>query len=356
MRGLVYKICSRLTPLGFSGAVINWGRMEVGYSGSSPACTMQGSLFTSPIVMLKRFKTSRSNGEPFHYDPLEGIQRDVATETVKRGADELVRSLLPAFAPPEAVMKAKQHILQHPINELIAAEKVVVTHTVNEKGEETRAGLPPCSLDEALQLAREKGVQLVQMAYKNGTAYCRIRDEKSQLLQLVQQELDAAEAASSSQKKKKPMLQHQFRDVVDAHFIGWKSKKIIADLKKGHPVKLVIREYQNWEGALEKLREMCRAVQKVGEAEKVPHLYTSIIANSTEVSVSYAPPVSSGGGGKTLTIKHPVEKDWAHAKKRMEEACRKSGRFGTYVKVPSMKPRNLGETTYRVDKYGRRME
>lgn len=303
----------------------------------------------------------RGDEEEYQYDPMEGVQRDAARESARKSADALLRQLLPAYAPPSAFTKAQQYLLQHPIDGLITASKVHVTHIANDKGEEVKANMPPCGLDSALQRASDLGLNLVQMGGKDDTAFCRIRDEKPHILQLVRKELEAAEASASAsagqqQRRKKETLQHVFRDVVDAHFIGWKSKKIVQDIQKGHPVKLVIREFQSWEGAILKLQEMCRAMQKVAETQKIPHHFTSINANSTEVSIQFSPPVGGGSDKGKVLIKYPMEKEWSNAKKRMEEACRKSGRLGTYVKAGAMKPRSLGETTYRVDKYGRRIE
>lgn len=305
-----------------------------------------------------------SERDEFFYDPMEGVQRDAAVETAKKSADAVLRELLPSHAPPEAFAKAQKYLLEHPINELIDATMIHITHVANAEGEEVKAAggmvRSPCDRDTAIRQAREKGLDVVMMARRGDTAYCRIRNEKNHVLHLVKKELDAAaEAAETAGRpsKVKDLLQHQFRDVVDAHFIGWKSKKIVQELKKGYPVKLVIREFQNWEGAILKMKEMCKAIQRVAEGEKVSHHFSSITANANEVSVMFSPSVNRGNSGnKVVQIKHPIEKEWAYAQKRMEDSCRKSGRFGTYMKAPQLKPRCLGETTYRVDKYGRRIE
>lgn len=305
---------------------------------------------------------SEKTNVDFHYDPIEGIQRDVAIATAQRSAEAVLRELLPPHAPPEAFSKARQYLLEHPINELITEPNIQITHIANAEGEEVKStgGGSRMERSAAIRQAREKGLDLVLMGHKGDTAYCRIRNEKAHVLQLVKKELDASAITEESAErltKMKEVVQHQFRDVVDAHFVGWKSKKIVQDIKKGHPVKLVIREFQNWEGAILKLKEMSKAIQHVAEGEKVSHHFSSITANMNEVSISFSPSVRKNDpGSKSVHIKHPIEKEWANAKKRMEESCRKSGRFGTYMKSPQLKPRCLGETSYRVDKYGRRME
>lgn len=323
--------------------------------GSSSLLLPNKLPFTSP-------EPSEKTNDDFHYDPMEGIQRDAAKATAQRGAEAVLRQLLPPHAPPEAFSKARQYLVEHPINELITEPNIQITHIANAEGEEAKStgGGSPVERSTAIRQAREMGLDLVLMGRKGDTAYCRIRNEKTHVLQLVKKELDAsASAAESADRltKTKEVVQHQFRDVVDAHFVGWKSKKIVQDIKKGHPVKLVIREFQNWEGAILKLKEMCKAIQHVAEGEKVSHHFSSITANMNEVSISFSPSVrKNDAGSKALHIKHPMEKEWANAKKRMEDSCRKSGRFGTYMKTPQLKPRCLGETSYRVDKYGRRME
>lgn len=341
------------------------------FSESRPAHSassgwMQGSrrlLFSHEQPNFSSHSPPGDAAEEFVYDPMEGVQRDVAVETAKKSVDAVLRELLPPHAPSEAFAKAQKYLLEHPINELIMSTNIQITHITNTEGEEVKVtgagGSSSCDRDAALRQAREKGLDLVLMGRKGDTAYCRIRNEKDHILQLVKKELDAAAAVESSGRptKIKELIQHQFRDVVDAHFIGWKSKKIVQDIKKGHPVKLVIREFQNWEGSILKLREMCKAVERAAETDKVSHHFCSITANANEVSIMLSPSVNrSGSGNKGVQIKHPIEKEWANAKKRMEDSCRKSGRFGTYMKAPQLKPRCLGETTYRVDKYGRRIE
>eukprot|EP00796_Vickermania_ingenoplastis_P012901 gene12901-8761_t len=285
---------------------------------------------------------------------MEGVSRDAAAESAKQNAETWLRSVLPRGAPAAAFAKARQYVQQHPVDELIASPVVQVTHILNTSGEEEKSGWPKMDLEEAKRRASDRQLNLVMMARKDDVAFCRIRDEKAVILALVKKELEAAEEqASGAPKKVKNMIQHPFRDVVDAHFIGWKSKKIVEDLKKGHPVKLVIREFQNWEAALLKLQEMCAAMQKVAESGKIPHHFTGITASSTEASIIFSPPAP--GSGKAV-IRYPGNKEWENARKRMEDACRKSGRFGTYMKTGALKPRSLGQTTYRVDKYGRRIQ
>lgn len=290
---------------------------------------------------------------PFEYDPMSNVSSDAAKEASRRKSESVVRSLLPPNAPPAAFTKALQYVLSHPVNELITTPLIQITHISNAAGEEEKVSLPPCELAEALKRAKDSGFELVAMGANAQVSFCRVQDMKKSLLLLVKKEMEAAAEADGAQppSKQRSTITHQFRDVVDAHFIGWKSKKILDDLAKGHPVKLVIKEFQSWDGALLKLQAMCTAMQKSAEARKLVHHFTSITANATEASVIFAPPAR----GRSGTLRYPGAKEWGAARKRMEDACQKSGRQGTYMKTSQMKPRSLGETTYRVDKYGRRI-
>lgn len=286
------------------------------------------------------------------YDPMAGVQRDLATQQSVRQAAAIARRLLPSGAPASAVTRTQQYLTEHPIDELITASSIQITHIANAAGEEEKVRLV-CDREAALSKAKSLKLNLVKMGGKDDTAFCRIRDERARILKLVESELQEANPTPQQTEKKKNVIQHQFRDVVDAHFIGWKSKKIVADIKKGHPVKLVIREFQNYESALLKLQEMCRAMQRVAEEGKVPHHFTSITASSTEASISFSPPAT---GKNSTLIKYPTQKEWDTAHAKMGESCKKSGRLGTYAKTGFLKPRNVGQTTYRVDKFGRRLE
>jgi translation initiation factor IF-3 len=329
----------------------------------------------------------------FEFDPMAGVRHDAAVETAKKNIDSVIEELAPPNAPPEALAKIRTYLVQHPVDVLILHAEVQITHIENpETGAEERVHLSPMDIQDALEQAKLRKMNLVQMGSRgNELAYCRIRRERPWILKLVQAEMEQAEglmgdpailtspatdtngggaataadgaAQASAQTrqpsqyvgKTKPLIDHQFRDAVDAHFIGWRSKKIVQDIRKGHSVKVTIKDFQSPEAAIHKLREMCNAMKMYAEGENISYHFTSIVANDREASITFSPPSASKSGTVAKGVKHPTEKEWANALQRMEDACQKAGRHGTYMKSNKLKMRNMGASMYRVDKYGRRV-
>ncbi|KAG5476661.1 hypothetical protein CUR178_03834 [Leishmania enriettii] len=333
---------------------------------------------------------SEENPFAFEFDPMAGVRHDAAVETAKKRVESIVEELAPPNASSEALEKIRSYLRQHPVDTLILHAEVQITHMESpDTGAEERVHLTPMGIKEALEEAQLRKMNLVQMGARGDElAYCRIRRERPRVWKLVQPEMDLvsgltgtpatnnAVAAQHQEPQKhdtgrgdnqtdrplqylgktKELVDHAFRDAVDDHFIGWRSKKIVQDIRKGHPVKLTIRDFQCPEAAVHKLREMSNAVKTYAEEQRIYHHFTSIIGNEREASLTLSPPMANKSGTISKTVKHPSEKEWAHTLKRMEDACQKAGRRGTYVKSKKLKMRNLGATTYRVDKYGRRMD
>nr|CCC91278.1 conserved hypothetical protein [Trypanosoma congolense IL3000] len=311
-----------------------------------------------------------SKDDEFVFDPTLSVQRDAAVKTAKESLDNILQGLVPSRASEEARQKVRAYLQQHPIDTLITQPRVQITHLEDkESGTESKISLSPCDLSEALQQAQERGMNLVQMGTRGDVAYCRIRNEMPRVQALISAELEAlseqeaqqsergdGRGAAKSEGKMRELIDHAFRDAVDAHFVGWRSKKIVEDIKKRHPVKLTIKEFQSPEAAIGKLREMCLAMQRHAEELVVYHHFTSIVANDREASITFAPSLPRPQSDAWKHIKYPGEKEWASALKRMEEACRKSGRYGTYAKSNKPKMRSLGQTAFRVDKYGRKID
>ncbi|KAG5476388.1 hypothetical protein LSCM1_04091 [Leishmania martiniquensis] len=326
----------------------------------------------------------------FEFDPVAGVRHDAAVETAKKSLESIVEELSPPNASSEALAKIRSYLKQHPVDTLIVHSAVQITHIENpDTGAEERVHLSPMDIKEALKQAQLRNMNLVLMGARGDElAYCRIRRERPWVWKLVQPEMDlvsgltgtpaTGDAVTAPQQeqqkhgtgsgdgeadrprqylgKTKELVDHAFRDAVDAHFIGWRSKKIVQDIRKGHPVKLTIRDFQSPEAAVHKLREMSNAVKSHAEEQRVYHHFTSIVGNDREASLTLSPPMANKSGTISKTVKHPSEKEWAHTLKRMEDACQKAGRSGTYVKSSKLKMRNVGATTYRVDKYGRRVD
>ncbi|CCW70181.1 unnamed protein product [Phytomonas sp. Hart1] len=293
----------------------------------------------------------------YEFDPMASMQNDVLKDTARKNFDRVLYALLPADPPTSAVEKVRHYLQQHPIDILITQPRVQITHRENaETGLEEKVSLAPVALSEALQEAKQRGVNLVQMSARDDLAFCRIRTEQHRILKLIEPDLQEYETARSHvgepgrESKAKKLIEHTFRDAVDAHFIGWKSRKICEDLQKGHPARITIKDFQSPEMAMQKLREMCAAIQSHAEANAIYHHVTSVVGNERGVNVSLSPALP------TKTVRHPTAKDWANALKRMEESCRCTGRLGTYIKDNRLRPRNIGMSMFRVDKYGRRVD
>lgn len=323
----------------------------------------------------------------FEFDPMAGVRHDAAVESAKKSVNAIVAELAPPNASEAALAKIHAYLQQHPIDSLILHAEVQITHIENpETGAEDRVHLSPMDIKDALEQAQLRKMNLVQMGARGDElAYCRIRRERPWVWKLVQPEMDlvvgltgvpstsdssAASPADSPQQqqdggaadkprqymgKTKELIDHAFRDAVDAHFVGWRSKKIVQDIRKGHPVKITIRDFQSAEAAIHKLHEMSNAVKANAEELQVYHHFTSIVANDREASLTLSPPTANKSGTISKQVRHPGEKEWAHALQRMEDLCAKAGRSGTYMKSNKLKRRSVGLTTFRVDKYGRRV-
>jgi len=309
-------------------------------------------------VESKRFSSSARKSDDdddgFDLNSTDILHRQVAQANAAVNSESLMAQWLPENAPQVAKDKVLEYLRSHPIDNLIQCSNVLVTH-IEENGEEKKANVSEMPLEDAIDSARERGLVVVQMGERDGLAYVRFRNEKNRILNLVAAELAEIENAASTQNiRLKKATEHIFRDVVDAHFIGWKSKKIVEDIKKLHPVKVGVNQFQNAESAVSKLREMCNAMKQHAEANGVYHHFTSINTSEKEVAILFSPSVQ-GKNNSSKAVKHPGDKEWNHAVNRLGDALRKSGRAGTYAKADVLTPRNMGALPYRVDKFGRRI-
>lgn len=321
------------------------------YLVASPACAFL------PLTMSVRWVATSGDGdEEFKFDPTAHLQRESAHANASSNTDRLLQQWLPEGAPEAARSKVAEYLRKHPVDQLILNSTVKITHMENEEGEEAKvSNLSPMPLRDAIESAKERGMHVVQMGEGQGMAFVRIRDEKKRILTMVAEDLSSVTpAAPEKELRLKNSVDHVFRDVVDAHFISWKSKKIVEDMKKLHPVKVGIHQFQSAEAAVQKLREMSNAIKAHAESTNVVHHFTSINASDREVAILFSPS-PTGKANASKTVKHPGEKEWDHTLKRLQGALQKSGRSGTYHKVDILKPRNMGSMTYRVDKYGRRL-
>lgn len=323
---------------------------------------------SAPLLISKRLKSIRNDNSPegrtedadeYIFDASTLVQREAAEAGAENNLEKILSSWLPEYAPDAAIDKVKAYLAKNPVDELILSPTVQVTHIEDESGEEKKvSNLSPMTLKEAIENARERGISVVQMAERDGVAFVRIRNEKKRVLEMIAQELSSLESSTPAQPqvnlRLKNNIDHIFRDAVDDHFVGWKSKKIVDDMKKLHPVKIGIQQFQSADTAVSKLRQMANAIKTQAESLGVWHHFTSMNASDKEVSVLFSPSIQ-GKANASKQVKHPSEKEWNNLVSRLEGALGKSGRMGTYMKMNDLKPRNVGATPYRVDKYGRRI-
>ena len=334
----------------------------------------------------------------FAYDPAQSL----AIDQTKQAQADRVQSLVSqwmtelgvagASAATPSVIAAKAAVVKRlttqPINDCILCAQVAVTHVQNDAGEDMRLKMPPAPYAEVRKLidAEYPGMDLVQFAESGGTAYCRVRKAQREMIATLStaagldadDDDDAPAAAPLDEGPKRPVVQHVFRDVVDSHFIGWKSTKVVDELKRGHPVKLTIQQFQNAEMAIEKMKEFMDAIKEKATTSQLAHQYTGVHASERELSIMLkslpasaaaaagqkASPVTNSGRSKGnassasvvavgVTIRHPTPQEWDGIGAKMVDACDRNGSKGTYRKSGALKARNLGMRTVRVDKYGR---
>jgi hypothetical protein len=338
--------------------------------------TQNAALLYSPMGVQRRWTAhppptpvaeggAEDEVDAFQFNAAASVEREVAQQNATSQLDAVAASFLPPNPPASAVQKVREYLQKYPVDVLIVCSQVQITHVEND-GQETRiSGLSPCPAEEALAQAKERGMNLVQMTENGGIGYVRIRNEAVRISQLVAADLaahDASGGGAASTASEKPTFRlkdvqvHVFRDAVDAHFIEWKSKKIVTDMRRKHPVKVAIQMFTSPDAAVSKLREMCNAIEREAEDSGVAHHYTGINTTDKELSITLTPTAVSDTAKIKDHIKHPTEKTWNEHCKRLAGIMQRTGRIGTYAKDTTLKPRNIGATLYRKDKYGRRID
>lgn len=150
------------------------------------------------------------------------------------------------------------------INQYIKADRLRV---VDEEGEQVDV-LPK---EEALELAKEKGLDLVEVAPKAKPPVAKIIDfKKFQYLQ-----------NKKKKKAKKLSKKHETKELRVRPFIGendlqFRIKKAKNYLKEGHQVRLVVqfrgREMTNQEAGHELIEKFAEAIKPFGKKSKEPKM------------------------------------------------------------------------------------
>ena len=130
-------------------------------------------------------------------------------------------------------------------------------------------GITP--LPQALDMARELELDLVEVADKANPPVCRIMD-------YGKYKYEAAQRAKESRKKSTNVVvkEMKYRPKIGAGDFGTKTKKVAAFLGEGHKVKITImfrgREMQHPELGRKILDQVAETVTEVGKVEIYPRL------------------------------------------------------------------------------------
>ncbi len=133
---------------------------------------------------------------------------------------------------------------------------------------------------QALQIAREKGLDLIEVAPNASPPVCRIVDYGKFLYQLQKREKEA-------RKHQKGLKEIRVRPQTDKHDLEFKVRNAIEALQEGHKVRLCMilrgREMAHMDMAYSKLNEIVTMLSHVAHAEGEPKLQGS------QITITLAP-------------------------------------------------------------------
>jgi translation initiation factor IF-3 len=133
-----------------------------------------------------------------------------------------------ALGKPDSRKGGEQLIPQYRINERITAREVRV---IDETGQQI--GIMP--LHRALQLARERGLDLVEVAPQAVPPVCRLMDYGKFIYQQAKREKE-----SKRQHKASELKEVRLRPNIDEHDLDFKTKQIEEFLDEGNKVKVTV--------------------------------------------------------------------------------------------------------------------
>lgn len=141
---------------------------------------------------------------------------------------------------------------------------------IDENGQQL--GIMPTR--QALQIARERGLDLIEVAPNASPPVCRIADYGKFLYQLQKREKEA-------RKHQKGMKEVRVRPQTDKHDLEFKVRNAIEALQDGHKVRLCMilrgREMAHMDMAYSKLNEIVGMLSQVAHTEGEPKLQGSQI-------------------------------------------------------------------------------
>lgn len=127
------------------------------------------------------------------------------------------------------------------------------------------------TVPRALEIAREKGMDLVEVAPEGKPPVAKIMDYGKYLYQMKKKQQEAKKRQKSIQVK-----EVKFRPRTDTHDYDFKKNHIIRFLEQGNRVKCGVffrgREMTHPELGYELLARLCQDLEELAEIEKAPQM------------------------------------------------------------------------------------
>ncbi|MDI3269623.1 MAG: translation initiation factor IF-3 [Bacillota bacterium] len=172
------------------------------------------------------------------------------------------------------------------INEQIRAREV---RLIDEKGEQ----LGVMSLAEALRIARERGLDLVEVAAQAQPVVCRLMDYGRYKYEMAKKDREARR-----HQKVQEVKEVKLRVNIDDHDFEVKARNALRFLKDGDKVKATImfrgREVTHPELGLKVLERLTGFVAEAGQVEQVPKV------EGRNMVMVLAPRVQKGASGPRI--------------------------------------------------------
>lgn len=150
------------------------------------------------------------------------------------------------------------------VNEYIRARRITL---IDEEGNKLGEFQPP----DALRLAKERGLDLVEVAPEANPPVCRIADWGR-----MKYERKKRESAARKKQTRTQMKELKVRPKTDDHDLDVKIRKARAFLDEGNKVKIVVffrgREHAHHDIGAEQCLRIADAVDEVGKIESPPRM------------------------------------------------------------------------------------
>lgn len=141
--------------------------------------------------------------------------------------------------------------------------EIEARHVILIDAEGNNVGLTP--LNEALDIAVNKGLDLVQVSENGNNTVCKVMDYKKFIY-----EQKKKDRRNRKPKHEEVMKEFQFRPNIDPHDLETKTKKIKSLLEKKYRVKIYSRLYGRQVNQKEKAMEILKSVYEEVTNQELP--------------------------------------------------------------------------------------